>query len=644
MSQNAEHIEAKLCAYIDGALEPAELAEIEKHLVANPAHRQVIEELKQMRQMVLDLPRAAAPPDIAETIQGHLERAVLLNNDADEHHSDLRINRRPQMMAIAAILLLATGLSIVVYSMLPRHSPQVVIAPNPKNAAQPNGVSDQTAGQGQQEERQARAAKSAATPQLQNAKPNLEQSVASAGAGAAPDPLNPSALAKREAAAHGLVTALSPKDAQQLRIALDRRRDRAEGPDPLMLVGVTPDVDAVSNKLVSYLNANNIQWDTNPLPEQGAAQADKEQTRSETAERLASDKPSAGGAKQTSASPGTPPGPAPLDRLHIARGAGEPSAAPAGIGGGNAGELSATGINNASAATTADGASTGAGRKLADAPAPIAADAPIPAPGSELAPGAVAPRAPTTGKTAGAFAYGTAAVDEKNKALRERSKSDDATGAAPIDAAEAGDSARHRTVIVARGLSNDQVQRLAQTISAEPDARWSLETSTVVPTERDSASSSVREFLSPRESLDAYPATRPVQMRSTTSPTADRVQLALRAEAPAAPLSSAHAPILLGGDQPAAGQDAKSSDSNLELRQKASKKDEVAAAKGSAQNLAATTNPPASQPADPVLDLKTATPAAPPTAPRYDCIIVLQTTPLATAAPATRPTDAVPPK
>ena len=48
MSQNQEIIESKLCAYIDGELDPEGRAEIERHLEANPQHRRLLESLLQV--------------------------------------------------------------------------------------------------------------------------------------------------------------------------------------------------------------------------------------------------------------------------------------------------------------------------------------------------------------------------------------------------------------------------------------------------------------------------------------------------------------------------------------------------------------------------------------------------------------------
>jgi anti-sigma factor RsiW len=58
---NTENIEAKLCAYVDGELDPAGRAEIEAHLTANPQHRQLMAELMQQRDLLGGLPRERAP-------------------------------------------------------------------------------------------------------------------------------------------------------------------------------------------------------------------------------------------------------------------------------------------------------------------------------------------------------------------------------------------------------------------------------------------------------------------------------------------------------------------------------------------------------------------------------------------------------
>ena len=130
MSQNIEHIEAKLCAYIDGMLDEHEAAEIERHLAANPGHQQLIEELRQTRMLLVSLPREKAPQDIADGLQTQLERSVLLSDAATPEETGVigRIHRWPQYLSAAAVLLLAVGLAFVIYSMLPKDTaPHVAI-------------------------------------------------------------------------------------------------------------------------------------------------------------------------------------------------------------------------------------------------------------------------------------------------------------------------------------------------------------------------------------------------------------------------------------------------------------------------------------------------------------------------------------
>jgi hypothetical protein len=116
MSQNQEIIESKLCAYIDGELDSEGRAEIEKHLEANPQHRRLLESLRATRDLIRWLPREPAPPEMAETLSGQLERSVLLNYEGDS----LRTSHWPRIFAVAAIVMLTAGLGVAVYYALPR--------------------------------------------------------------------------------------------------------------------------------------------------------------------------------------------------------------------------------------------------------------------------------------------------------------------------------------------------------------------------------------------------------------------------------------------------------------------------------------------------------------------------------------------
>ncbi len=136
MAKNMEDIEAKLCAYIDGELDPVERAEIEKHLASNPGHARLIGELRHMRTLLHDLPRAVAPPDVAENLQGQLERSVLLGvQSADPIGSSLKFNYRRLWISAAAMIALCLGLGIVIYQMLPSRTRQMAMETPPATAS-----------------------------------------------------------------------------------------------------------------------------------------------------------------------------------------------------------------------------------------------------------------------------------------------------------------------------------------------------------------------------------------------------------------------------------------------------------------------------------------------------------------------------
>ena len=61
-NSNQEIIEARLATYVDGELDPAERIEIEAHLEQNPQYRRLVDELRQMREMLRSLPRETLAP------------------------------------------------------------------------------------------------------------------------------------------------------------------------------------------------------------------------------------------------------------------------------------------------------------------------------------------------------------------------------------------------------------------------------------------------------------------------------------------------------------------------------------------------------------------------------------------------------
>src|SRR5262245_14908279 len=119
MAANQEQIEARLCDYVEGTLTDAERADIEKHLAQNPQHRKLIAELMKTKDFVRRLPRVNAPTDVSETLQGQLERSVLLGSMPEEvAASGMRIGIGSRLRAIAAVLFLAIGLGTIMVYML----------------------------------------------------------------------------------------------------------------------------------------------------------------------------------------------------------------------------------------------------------------------------------------------------------------------------------------------------------------------------------------------------------------------------------------------------------------------------------------------------------------------------------------------
>src|SRR3954451_11566802 len=135
MQSSKEKIEAQLCAYIDGDISDADRAEIERHLEANPHHRELIRDLQGTRDVLQSIPRASIPGELNESLTGQLERSSLLDPTDDEPNTVVRINRWPQFTAVAAVLLLAAGLAFVVYYSLPTNQKSDSLAMNDAESA-----------------------------------------------------------------------------------------------------------------------------------------------------------------------------------------------------------------------------------------------------------------------------------------------------------------------------------------------------------------------------------------------------------------------------------------------------------------------------------------------------------------------------
>ncbi|MDP9173134.1 MAG: hypothetical protein M3O30_04610 [Planctomycetota bacterium] len=120
-----ENIEAMLCAYIEGDLDEKGRVAIERHLQENPQHRKLIAELLATRDLVRELPRVKAPADVAESLRDQMERTFLLEDPGSSPAlRGASMARWPNVLAIAAIVLLCVSLGIIVYkTVLPTFKP-----------------------------------------------------------------------------------------------------------------------------------------------------------------------------------------------------------------------------------------------------------------------------------------------------------------------------------------------------------------------------------------------------------------------------------------------------------------------------------------------------------------------------------------
>ena len=114
-----EELAELLSAYLDGQLAPEETAKVEKRLVEDPEARTLLDQLRQVSQMVHSLPQSSAPADLAGEVMEQLERDALLGvSDTPAEMAGRTHLRFRRFAAAAAILVLAGAVVIIVYSVL----------------------------------------------------------------------------------------------------------------------------------------------------------------------------------------------------------------------------------------------------------------------------------------------------------------------------------------------------------------------------------------------------------------------------------------------------------------------------------------------------------------------------------------------
>jgi anti-sigma factor RsiW len=116
MSENTEDLEARIAAYIDGQLPPAEAARLEVFLAnTDPRLAEQIIGMLNDRHRLRTLPRPAAPLDLAGRIMEQVERATLLNDTHSPDHETPHRWWQSRAAIAAGFLLMIGGFSYFVF-------------------------------------------------------------------------------------------------------------------------------------------------------------------------------------------------------------------------------------------------------------------------------------------------------------------------------------------------------------------------------------------------------------------------------------------------------------------------------------------------------------------------------------------------
>jgi len=277
MADESENIEARLAAYIDGDLPASDRADIEQYLASNPAHAALIAELREQRARLANLPREKAPAEIMDHLQQHLERHALLDESADDSVA-LRGSWWPQLTAVAAMLVLAAGLGLLVYQVLPGggKAEKLVLGPNVVKGFEKLPGVDEAATEPAEDQKdlaQQNTANEAPVPlPPEPAAPRMEQARVAADAAtqpsiaAAPAPQDAAMATMAKAGATPATPGVDrPRDyveelAAKLQDQAQRKDSSAAAPHGTLTV--TSDDPAMSGALIaSYLAQNSITFD-----------------------------------------------------------------------------------------------------------------------------------------------------------------------------------------------------------------------------------------------------------------------------------------------------------------------------------------------------------------------------------------------
>ncbi len=256
MSDIQENTEAKLAAYIDGDLDGSDRAEIEKLLEQNPNYRRVLDQLRQTRQLLRGLPRESAPPELCEIFNSQLERSVLLDGITEQRPRSGPLNRWPQFMMAAAVVLLTVGLGTVVYFVLPKSRPPLRVAQN--SAAPGAGLYDaQPTSAEDEEDLYDRSPNSS----LAGGQPPRDAAIVPGLGVTAADPSSEVGELALDAYQNPQVQSLLYETSG----ANTATPSNAENPkDALVMVVRSNDPQELQKQVVAYLDANSISWSAAP--------------------------------------------------------------------------------------------------------------------------------------------------------------------------------------------------------------------------------------------------------------------------------------------------------------------------------------------------------------------------------------------
>jgi len=119
MRYNKTELVETLSAYLDSELSPGLTEKIERQLADDPRMRQLLDELRRVSGSIRELPRVAAPDDLAEGVIQQLERDLLLDQgDALAEMAGRNHLRLRRFLAAAAVLILTGAIVTIVYNVL----------------------------------------------------------------------------------------------------------------------------------------------------------------------------------------------------------------------------------------------------------------------------------------------------------------------------------------------------------------------------------------------------------------------------------------------------------------------------------------------------------------------------------------------